>query len=406
MARYNYRAINGSGRTVKGVLKADSELDLYSQLQGMGSELVSCSEIKEGGGGIDLALPGKGVKVRDLIQLFIHMEQMQSAGVPLLNALSDIRASAETQKMRDILSNIYDAVLSGSSLSEAMSHHQNVFKPIYLSLVEAGEQTGNLSFAYKQLIKYLKWVDKMQTMVRKATRYPMIVTVIVFGVIFVMMKFVVPNIIEFIQEDIGKELPFVTVTLIWASDLFRDYWYLLLGIPIGAVIILMSFYKSSEGFAKSVDGLKLRLPVLGNLERKISIARYTQTFGAMFASGINVIKGLRAANQTVTNRVLSEAIEAVEANVREGMPLSQAFNESGEFPSLVIHMIKVGEETGNLKDVMDQVSEFYTADVDEAVQGMIMSIEPALTAVLGAMILWIAVGVFLPIYGSFGDLPI
>lgn len=404
MARYNYRALNTVGRSTRGVLEAAGEMDLYEQLQRGGMELVSCKEIVEGKGASTLVSPFGKPKARDLIQIFVHLEQMQSAGIPLLDALADTRASCDNPKLRDAMTAIYQAVSDGSALSEAMSQHQAIFPPLYLSLIRAGENTGDLAFAYRELIRYLKWIDHMQVMVRKATLYPMILTVVVIGVVVLMMGFVVPKIVSFVREDMSVDLPFITVALINTSDFFVAYWYLILLGPVAAFFLFRFALRASEEFALFVDRQFLTLPVAGILIRKISIARYAQTFGAMFASGINVLKSLHAARQTVTNLALLEALAVVEDRVREGAPLSAALNDSGEFPSLVVHMIRVGEETGNLKKVMDQVSEFYSNDVNEAIEAMMTMIEPVLIAVMGGMMFWIAAGSLAPIYGNLGQL--
>lgn len=348
------------------------------------------------------------VRIRDLIQFFVHMEQMQSAGVPLLDALADIRDTTENGMLRDIMTEIHRDVSDGASLSESMERHPKVFHNLYISLIRAGEETGDLTAVYRQLIKYLKWVDDMQSRVRKATRYPMIVTFVVLLVIVVMMGYVVPQIVGFL-DNLDQELNMFTTSLIATSAFFASPLFHIFGVPVpGGLVVLslplviflvVSGLKSvSEDFAYRVDSLMLSMPVAGPLIRKITIARYAQTFGALFASGIDVLSALRSARETVTNRALIEALDAVEKYVQSGSSLSDAFNACGEFPSLVIRMIKIGEESGNLTSVLDQVSEFYTRDVDEAVQGLITMIEPALTGVLGGMILWIAVAVFGPIY--------
>lgn len=345
----------------------------------------------------------KKAKTRDLIQLFLHMEQMQSAGVPLLEALSDIRDTTEHDGLRDILSDVFRDVSEGSALSEAMALHPKVFSPLYISLIASGEETGNLTSAYTHLVKYLKWVDEMQMKVRKATRYPTILLVVVILTIVVMMGFVVPQIVSFIRF-LDQELPFYTTALIDTSDFFQAYWWAVLSAPFILFAIFKAMRKASDQFAFETDRMLLEMPVAGPLIRKINVARFAQTFGAMFASGIDVMQGLRAARQTVSNLALLEALEGVEEQVAAGSPLSEAFNASGEFPSMVVRMLKVGEESGNLTVVLDQVAEFYTKDVDESVQGLITMIEPFLTMFLGVMILWIAAGVFGPIYASFSEM--
>src|ERR1035437_8372525 len=197
MARYKYRAVNNRGRPVRGVISAINEVDLHNQLQSGGLELVQCACIDKKKGILSGISFGNKVKTRDLIQLFLHLEQMQSAGVPLLDSLSDIRDTTEHPGLRDIMSEIHKDVSEGSSLSEAMAAHPKTFTNLYISLVSSGEETGDLTSSYKQLVKYLKWVDEMQRKVRKATRYPIIVTVVVLITITVMMTLVVPQIVGF-----------------------------------------------------------------------------------------------------------------------------------------------------------------------------------------------------------------
>lgn len=375
---------------------------MYNQLQGAGLELVDCTRL-DSKRQMDLSIFFQKVKIRDLIQFFIHMEQMQNAGVPLLDSLADVRDSSDNNKLRDILTDIYRDVSDGSALSEAMNKHSSVFKPLHISLIKAGEDTGDLVSSFRQLMKYLRWVDEMQSKIRKATQYPMIVIVVVILTIVVMMGVVVPQIVGFIK-NLDQELPFYTVWLINTSEFFKAYWWAVLAVPAGLFAFIKIFRQLSDEFAYQVDALTLKLPIVGPIIRKISVARYCQTFGALFASGIDVLGALKSARQTVTNVALLQAVEMVEKYVQSGSPISEAFNNSGEFPSLVVRMLKIGEESGNLAPILEQVSDFYTKDVDEAVQGMIAMIEPGLTGLLGGMILWIAAGVFGPIYSSFENI--
>jgi type IV pilus assembly protein PilC len=401
--RYKYRAVNARGRPIRGMISAVSESDLYNQLQSAGLELIDCAPLDRKKGSLgSIAILGR-IKIREIIQLFMHLEQMQSAGVPLLDALADIRDTTDNNRLRDMISEIYRDVSDGSSLSEAMGKHPKVFHGLYISLVQAGEDTGDLTFSYRQLVKYLKWVDDMQSKIRKATRYPIIVTGVVILTIVVMMGYVVPQIVGFI-ENLDQELPFYTTALMATSDFFKEYWWAVLSAPVVIFGVLFALRKLSDDFAYRIDAMILEMPIAGILIRKIAIARYAQTFGSLFAAGIDVINALKSARTTVTNRAMLEALESVEKYVQAGNPLSESFNACGEFPSMVVRMIRIGEESGNLTVVLEQVSEFYTKDVDEAVQGLIAMIEPALTGILGGMILWIAVAVFGPIYGSFENI--
>lgn len=402
MERYKYRATSRNGRPIKGVLTAASEADLFHQLQAAGMELVQCSPIstKASGG---FSIGRQKVKLRDVIQFYIQLRQMQGAGIPLLDALSDIRDTADNTTFRDIIAECYRDVSEGSSFSEAMSKHPKVFNGLQVSLMNAGEQSGDVTSSCDELIVFLKWVDGMQSRVRKATRYPMVLMAAVILTVVVMMAFVVPQIVEFLDE-LGQTLPFPTRALMATSDFFVNYWQYALFGPVAFVVFLITLRKMSDWFSYQVDSIMLKMPVMGPLIRKINIARFTQTFGALFSGGIDVLSALEASSETVGNKVLKEGLMNVHGFVKAGVPLSEALNRSGEFPSLVVRMVKVGEESGNLTEVLSQVSEFYTNDVDEEVQKVITMIEPSLTLILGAMILWIAVGVFGPIYASFGTM--
>lgn len=400
MQPYKYKAYNAKGRPIRGVISAANEVDLFNQLQSAGMELVSFEPVasEKNLGGVSFFRPR--VKVRDMIQFFMHLEQMQSAGVPMLDSLADVRDSSENQTLKDMMTDVHRTVSEGSSLSEALGNYPNVFGNLYISLIKAGEDTGDLQKSYAQLIKYLKWVDDMQSKIKKATRYPTILLLVVVLTIVVMMGVVVPQIVGFIK-NLGQELPFYTTALMATSEFFQEFWWVVLLTPITLFAVYKGMRKNSEGFAYQMDSLFLQLPIAGPLIRKITIARYAQTFGALFSSGIDVINCLKSSQKTVSNLALIEALEVVQAQVQAGAPLSKAFNSSGEFPTLVIRMVKIGEESGNLTPVLQQVSDFYTRDVDEAVSALITMIEPMLTALLGVMILWIAVAVFGPIYSSF-----
>ncbi len=398
---------------MRGTLSARSEVDLYNQLQTAGLELIQCASLTKKKSKIP-GLSLSRVKIRDLIQFFISMQQMQGAGVPMLDALADIRDATSNDMLRDILSELHRDVRDGASLSEAMDKHPKIFKPLYISLIKAGEDTGDLTSSYSQLEKFLKWVDELQSKIKKATRYPIIVTFVVLFTIVFMMSYVVPQIVGFLKY-LSIELPWYSVWLIATSNFFVEPQFSIFGVPIyGGLIVLtvpvvigvifITLRRSSDEVAYRVDSLYLNSPVAGPLIRKITIARYAQTFAALFASGIDVLNALKSARNTVNNLVLLDAMESVETYVKSGSPLSDAFNASGEFPSMVIRMVKIGEESGKLAEVLDQVSAFYTKDVDEAIDGLIELIQPTLTCILALVIVWIAAGSLGPIYMNLGNM--
>tara|TARA_B100000686_G_scaffold284581_1_gene308243 strand:+ start:925 stop:2148 length:1224 start_codon:yes stop_codon:yes gene_type:complete len=407
MSKYNYRALNKDGRPVRGTLTAANERDLFQQLQSSGFELIDCTEIgaKSNRLGFLKAIKPSGIKTRDKIQIFVHLEQLQRAGVPMLDSLADVRDTAESNATRDILTELHREVSEGANLSEAMGKHPNVFENIFVSLIAAGEETGNLMGSFSQVVRHLKWVDAMNAKKKKALRYPKILMFVVVIVVGVMMTQVVPEVTGFLA-NIGQELPPVTRALIATSEFFTDYFLYLI---VAGILIWMTFKigrSVSDPFKYKTDYLALRIPVLGPLTQKMSLSLFCQTFAILFTSGLEVLKCLDAAGRTANNMVLRQALMNVKESVREGNPISKSMEMTGEFPTLVLRMVRIGEESGNLSGVLDQVAEFYDKDVNESIDGMIAMIEPALTVVLGGLMLWIAAGVFGPIYNSFGDMGI
>ncbi len=398
MPDYRYRAINQSGRIIRGAVFAANEQDLNGLIESSGLDLIEFKKINEQ----RLSkLFQPRVKVRDLIQMGIHLEQLQRAGVPLLESLGEVRDSTDTPRLRDALSQITREVNDGVSLSTAFAAHPKLFGNVFQSLVAAGEQTGQMAEAFSQLVAHLKWADEMSVKVKKATRYPAILAVVVTVVVMFMMSFVVPQITSLLQAN-GAELPFMTQALVSTSNAIRDYWFLIPVLAIGSVIGVTSGRAMSQEFKYRTDYYLLRVPVVGIVLRKIGLARFAYMFSTMFRSGIALLECLDASKRLVNNLALAEALSIVREGVQSGVGLSMAMRSSGEFPPLVLRMIKVGEDSGNMSDALNNVAEMYNRDVDESVQGMISFIEPALTIVMGGIMAWIAIAVFGPVYDSLG----
>lgn len=399
MKRYNYRALNKDGRPVRGTLSAANETDLYQQLKVTGLELLDCKSLRQNKFSIPFST---GVKARDMIQLFVHLEQLQRSGVPLLDALSDLRDSVESPKLRDVMSEIYREVSEGKSFSQAMESHPRLFDEVTISITASGEETGNLADSFAQLITFMKWSDEMKRRVKKALAYPIFTLIVFIIVLAVLMLFTVPQIVGFLKY-VDQELPIATRALIATSDFSQQHWPWFFIIPLSIFAVVKILNKVSYGFAYNFDYMVLKIPVIGMVVRKVNLSRFCRTFGALFKSGLEILKAMDAANKTAGNKCINEALQRARHQVSEGMSIAGAMNNSGEFPSLVVRMVKIGEESGNLTHVLDQVGEFYDQDVDESVQKMIGMITPTLTIILGFVILWIAAGVFGPIYGILGE---
>ncbi len=398
MPDYRYRAINQNGRVVRGAVFASNEQDLNGLIESAGLDLIEYKTVSEKR--LSKLLQQR-VKVRDLIQMSVHLEQLQRAGVPLMESLAEVRDSTGTPRLRDALSQITREVNDGVSLSTAFASHPKLFGNVFQSLIAAGEQTGQMAEAFSQLVAHLKWTDEMAVKVKKATRYPAILAVVVTAVIMFMMSFVVPQITALLKTN-GAELPFMTQALVSTSGFIRNYWFMLPVLAIGGVAGMTSGRNMSQDFRYQTDYYLLRVPIIGIVLRKIALARFAYMFSTMFRGGIELLACLDASKRLVNNLALTEALSVVREGVQSGLGLSVAMRSSGEFPPLVLRMIKVGEDSGNMSDALNNVAEMYNRDVDESVQGMISFIEPALTVVMGGIMAWIAIAVFGPIYDSLG----
>lgn len=398
MTSYSYVAINEIGRQVRGKMTAENELDLETRLKQNHFDLVSAREVK------DRKLLAFGtVKSRDLILLCLHLEQLDRAGVPLHDALADMRDSADSAKMRDLLTAVYESIKNGNMLSSALAEHPRVFNEVFVGLVAAGEKTGKLADSFGHLADHLKWTGELKRKVKKSVRYPIAVLFFITLAITILMTMVVPKLISFILNQ-GFTVPIHTRALIAVSGAFQHYWYLIFGIPIAIVMVIILIYRSSEGFAYNFDRMTLKLPVLGHVFRKIDIARFTHFFALMFNSGIDILESLESANGVVRNRVLRESVEQVVQNVTDGTSLTASLRESHQFPLLVIRMFKVGEDSGNMKEALHNINFFYDREVNDAVDNMVGMIQPTLTVVLGLILFWVIAAMFGPLYESFSKM--
>lgn len=397
MPTFNYSAINSAGRKVRGVVVAENELDLEARLKQLGLDLLEAKEA------VRKSSRFGRVKLQDLIILCMHLEQLDRAGVPLHDALADVRDSTESAKLRDVMTGVYEAVKNGNMLSKALAGYPRVFGDVFTGLVAAGEKTGKLSESFMHLAEHLKWSADIRRKIKKATRYPIALIVVISAVITTLMLFVVPKMVDFIIAQ-GFSVPLHTRALIAVSYAFENYWYLILGVPVAFFMLLITCYRMFEGFAFKVDGVLLHVPVIGPVIRKIDMARFTHFFSVTFNSGIDVLDSLESAKGVVANRVLKHSVDLVKTNVMEGSSLTASLRLSNQFPTLVVRMFKVGEESGNMAEALENINFFYNREVNDSVEAMVGMIQPTLTVVMGLIIFWIIAAVFGPLYESFSKM--
>lgn len=396
MPTYRYKALNQAGRRVAGQLAANNEFDLHQRLRRLELELLDAREDK---GGRGLALIGQRIGTRDLVQTCLHLQQLLAAGVTLMDALADVRDSTTHRRLRDLLAEVHEDVAQGQSLSDAFGRHPRVFGTVFQSLLAAGEESGSLTESFGQLVKHLKWTEDVSSRIKKAVRYPLFTLVVMTALFMFMMMFVVPQIMGFFASN-NQELPMITTTLVATSDFVQDFWWAILGAPIVLFALVRMLVKSSPDMALRLDSYLLRLPLIGPLIRKILLSRFAHFFSVLFQSGVPILTCLDTARKVVTNRWLAGALDSVRGEVADGNSLWISLKNTGEFPNLVVRMVRIGEDSGNLGETLNNVTEFYDRDVNDGIGTLVGMIEPAITLFSGIMMAWVVVAVIGPIYDS------
>ena len=320
----------------------------------------------------------------------------------MLDSLADLKEFSEKQQMKDISANMYESVKSGKLLSEAMEKHNKIFDSVMINLVRMGEKTGGLQEAFRNIYENLKWNANIRRKTIKAIRYPIFSLVIMIIVAGIMLKVVVPKVTKFIMDQ-GIKIPTYTITLIKTSEFFQKYFFkmILFGIILFILIKILSRIKSVRYY---VDLIKLKIPLIGNIIIKIEMSKFTKFFGVTFASGIPILDCLTISSDIVTNTVLKDEIIRVRQDVSDGSSVSSAISTSLFFPSMVIRMLKIGEDSGNMTDAMANIQYFYSTEIDDSIDQIIGSLQPMIMFVMGGLMAWIVLAVFGPIYTNFDNL--
>ncbi|HCA26281.1 MAG TPA: type II secretion system F family protein [Betaproteobacteria bacterium] len=394
MPVFAYKAINEEGRFSRGQLEADTLEDLEQRLTRLGLDLIKGKPT-----GRRMLLVKRRVTRRDLINVCFHLEQLNRAGVPLMDGLADLRDSIDHPRLGQVLANIIERIQGGKLFSEALAAHPTVFDEVFVNLVKAGEESGQLPEVFKKLTDSLKWQDEIAAHMKKLILYPAFVAVVVLAVTFFLMIYLVPKLVSFLK-DMGQTLPPQTQALIAVSNFFVHYWYIVLIAPIALFITIKALAKTHPGVRYQVDRFKLNLWVVGPILRKIILARFTTFFAMMYAAGITVLDGIRISQGIATNRVIVQGLQLAERMITDGLGFTESFRNTGLFPPLVTRMLRVGEATGGLDTALLNVSYFYDRDVKESIDRLQAVIEPALTVILGLLMAWIMLAVLGPIYDT------
>ena len=395
MAKFQWEGTTRAGEKRKGVIEADSAAVVEERLRGDG--MTNMRVRKEGGFGDIQIQIGSGVTPKDLQIFTRQLATMIDAGLPLVQCLDILSNQTENKSFKKVLSSVKNSVEQGATFSDALRCHPKVFDELYVNLVGAGEIGGILDTILNRLAVYIEKAVKLKGQLKSAMYYPTGILVVAVGVICVMLIKVIPT-FEKMFKDLGNaKLPAPTLFVVKISHGFINNWYLIFGTMIGIVVGLSLARRTAQG-RELIDRALLRIPIVGPTLRKIIVARFTRTLGTLLASGVPILDALDICAKTAGNKVVEYALLRAKAKIAEGHNMADPLADSKVFPTMVVQMIGVGEQTGAMDAMLQKIADFYEEEVDAAVTGLTSLIEPVMMAFLGVVVGGLIIAMYLPIF--------
>jgi type IV pilus assembly protein PilC len=386
---FEWEGKDKNGKVVRGEMRAGGEAVVGASLRRQG---ILVSKVKK-----RRMRGGRSIKQKDIAVFTRQLSTMMRAGVPLIQSFDIVARGSTNPTLTRLLTDIRTDIETGTSLSAAFRKHPLYFDALYCNLVEAGEAGGILETLLDRLAIYQEKTMAIKNKIRSALVYPVAVLVVAFIVLAVIMIFVIPA-FEDVFSSFGADLPAPTLVVIAMSKFFVKYWYLIFGILFGGAYFFMQSWKRSVKMQKFMDRMLLRVPVFGELVNKSSVARWTRTLSTMFAAGVPLVEALDSVGGAAGNAVFQEATEQIQRDVSTGSALTTSMQSTGVFPTMVVQMCAIGEESGSLDQMLGKAAEFYEDEVDEAVKGLSSLMEPFIIVILGTLIGGIVVSMYLPIF--------
>jgi type IV pilus assembly protein PilC len=390
---FQYKVRDKGGNVATGTIVADNETLVLQRLREQG---LTPLEVGKQSRGFNIELSKKKVKLKELAVFSRQFATMVNSGLPILRALSILAGQTSNKTLAETLSAVRLDVEQGASLSGAMQKHPKIFNDLYMSMVKSGETGGSLDGVLIRLAEMLENEVKLRGKIKSAMTYPIAVVGLVILIMSAMLLFVVPQ-FQSIYSQLGGSLPLPTKVLLMMSNVFKKLWYLLILSAIGARFMFRR-YKRTERGRELIDGLKLRIPVFGTLFHKTALSRFSSTLSMLLSSGVPILQGLEIVSETVNNKVISKAVVDVQSSVREGESMAKPLAKHTVFPPMVVQMIAVGEETGQVDTMLDKVAQFYNQEVEAAVDALTSLIEPLLIAVIGSCVGAAVIALYMPMF--------
>ncbi|HZR83325.1 MAG TPA: type II secretion system inner membrane protein GspF [Candidatus Binatia bacterium] len=408
MAQFQYRAADGDGKILEGSIEAGEVALAVARLQDRGLIPLKVAEAGPARTGLaSISLPSlnfrRGVRTGDLLIFTHELSTLLAAGLPLDRSLSILSELSERSEMKRVVSEVLQAVQRGKSLAEALAAHPRVFAPLYVNMVKAGEIGGVLDHVLQRLTDYLERADELRSEVRSALIYPAILTLVALASVTILLTYVLPKFAAIFAQA-KQALPFSTRVLLAMSDGLRSYWWALILLIVLAAAGVAHYVRTPAG-REQWDGLKLRIVLLGDLFRKLAVARFARTLGTLLRSGVPMLQALDIVRDVTGNVVISRAIDEVKVGVRGGSGVAGPLSHTAAFPPLALQMISVGEETGKLDEMLVQVAEYFDKEVRAQVKRLTSLLEPALLLVGGVVVGFVVLSMFSAIF-SINNMPL
>jgi len=397
MPTFTYSARPAAGGDVRtGEIELGSKDEVISYLHKQ--KLIPVS-VREKEKGINLQF-GTGISTRDIVIFTRQFATMINSGLPLVQSLDILAEQTENQNLQKVIREILYDVESGNTLADALDKHPKVFTKLYVNMVAAGEAGGILDTILLRLATFLEKNDALIRKIKGAMIYPAVIFGVAFVAVVILLLFVIP-VFEDMFAQAGVALPLPTQIVITMSEILQAWWWLLgLGL-VALAFAIRAYYRTSQG-ELLIDKMLLNFPVLGDLQRKAAVARFTRTLGTLVSSGVSILEGLEITAKTSGNRVIHDAVMGSRSSIAGGETISGPLKESGVFPPMVVQMINVGEQTGGLDEMLAKIADFYDEEVDAAVSALLAAMEPIMIVVLGVVVGGMIVAMYLPIFDMIG----
>ena len=401
MPGFSYVAVDKRGKENRGSLEAETRERALEQLKAEGLIPVSVREQGALNKEIDFSI-GKKVKPRDLSVFCRQFVSITQAGVPMKEALQMLSEQTENKWLKRAISEVLLNVEKGNTLADSMRSQPDIFPPMLVNMVEAGEQSGSLEMAFSRMAVHFEKEAKLKATIKKATIYPIILVIAAIGVIAVMLLFVIPIFIDMFA-DLDIEMPALTMFVMNSSKWMTSHWYVVLAIIVGVVVAYKLIYKTTQG-RLTIDRIKMKMPLFGKLTVKTACSQFARTMSTLLMSGISTIDALETTSKIVNNIHYTNAMLKAREEVMKGVPLSEPLEASGIFPPMVYHMTGIGEETGNVEEMLEKMADYYDEEVEMTTQSVLAAMEPIIILFMALIIGTLVIAVIWPIKSMYDGL--